>query len=50
MIGLIQRVSGAKVEIEGAKVGEIGIGILVLVGVERDDGLEQAQRLASPAR
>lgn len=46
MIGLIQRVSGAKVEIDGAKVAEISAGMLVLIGVEREDGLEQAQRLA----
>lgn len=46
MIGLIQRVSGAKVEIFGEKIADIGPGMMVLVGVERDDGLEQASRLA----
>ena len=47
MIGLIQRVSGAIVEVEAIEVAKIGIGLLVLVGVEREDGQEQAQRLAS---
>lgn len=47
MIGLIQRVSGAKVDIEGQNIAEIGIGLLVLVGIERMDGPEEAQKLAS---
>jgi len=47
VIGLIQRVSGATVAIDASKVAEIGFGLLVLVGVERQDGLEQAERLAS---
>ena len=46
MIGLIQRVSGAQVEIEGLVVGKIGLGMLVLVGVERGDGDSEAVRLA----
>lgn len=47
MIGLIQRVSGANVQVDGLNIGEIGTGILVLVGIERQDGPEQATRLAS---
>jgi D-tyrosyl-tRNA(Tyr) deacylase len=47
MIGLIQRVSGAKVEVAGDLVGQIGAGILVLVGIERGDGPDEARRLAS---
>src|SRR5262245_55379157 len=47
MIGLIQRVSGASVAIEGQIVAKIGIGMLVLVGVEREDELEQAEKLAA---
>ena len=47
MIGLIQRVSGAKVEISGETVAEIGKGMLVLVGVQRQDGPEEAEKLAS---
>ena len=47
MIGLIQRVSGAIVEVEAVEVAKIGMGLLVLVGVEREDGQEQAERLAA---
>ena len=43
--GLIQRVSGAKVEVEGKLVGEIGQGILLLLGVEKADGEAQADKL-----
>lgn len=45
MIGLIQRVSSAKVDVDGQTVGEIGRGILVLLGVEREDTEAKAQRL-----
>ncbi|WP_439133775.1 D-aminoacyl-tRNA deacylase [Pseudomaricurvus sp.] len=37
MRGLIQRVSRASVEVEGESVGNISRGILLLLGVERDD-------------
>ena len=47
MIGLIQRVSGAIVAVNGENIAEIGIGLLVLVGIERQDGPEQAEKLAS---
>lgn len=45
MIGLLQRVSMARVEVSGETVGEIGPGLLVLVGVERGDAEAQADRL-----
>ncbi|MEJ2693288.1 MAG: D-aminoacyl-tRNA deacylase [Candidatus Thiodiazotropha sp.] len=45
MIGLLQRVSQGRVEIDGACVGEIGRGLLVLVGVEPADGPAKADRL-----
>ncbi len=45
MIGLLQRVSAARVEVEGAVVGAIGPGLLVLLGVERGDGAREADRL-----
>ncbi len=45
MIGLLQRVSMARVEVGGETVGEIGPGLLVLVGVERGDAEAQADRL-----
>jgi D-aminoacyl-tRNA deacylase len=46
VIGLIQRVSGAQVVIEGEKIAEIGLGLLVLAGIERGDGPEEAEKLA----
>lgn len=45
MIGLLQRVSSARVDIDGATVAGIGRGLLVLVGVERDDDESRAERL-----
>ena len=45
MIGLLQRVSGARVDVGDELVGRIDAGLLVLVGVERDDGETQADRL-----
>ena len=45
MIGLIQRVSDAKVTVDGATVGAIGPGLMVLVGVEREDDEAKAERL-----
>lgn len=47
MIGLIQRVSGAHVSISGEKIAEIATGLLVLVGVERPDTPETAEKLAA---
>ena len=46
MIGLLQRVSGAKVEVAGEEIASIGRGLLVLVGVERGDTETEAARLA----
>lgn len=45
MIGLLQRASRADVVVNGARIGEIGRGLLVLVGVERGDGEREADRL-----
>jgi D-aminoacyl-tRNA deacylase len=44
---LIQRVSGASVTINGAETAKIGIGLLVLVGIERTDAEQHADKLAS---
>ena len=46
MIGLLQRVSRAKVEVDGETVGEIGRGLMVLVAVHRDDTDKDVARLA----
>jgi D-aminoacyl-tRNA deacylase len=43
---VIQRVSGAQVVADGKIVGEIGAGLCVLLGVAREDGEEEAERLA----
>jgi len=46
MRAVLQRVSRAKVSIAGETVGEIGPGLLVLLGVTHTDTPEQAQWLA----
>lgn len=50
MRALIQRVSSASVEVEGERVAAIGAGMLVLLGVGRGDGPEEARRLARKLR
>ncbi len=45
MIGLLQRVRRAAVEVAGETVAAIGPGLLVLVGVQPGDGEAQARRL-----
>lgn len=45
MIGLLQRVTEARVAVADETVGAIGRGLLVLIGVERGDGTAQADRL-----
>jgi len=45
VIGLLQRVTHAKVEVGGELVGQVSEGLLVLLGVERDDDESQADRL-----
>ena len=45
MIGLLQRVDGAAVEVDGREIARIGPGLLVLVGVERGDDERAADRL-----
>ena len=43
---VVQRVSGASVEVDGRVVGQIGTGFLALVGVARDDTDEDAKAIA----
>ena len=45
MLSLIQRVTQASVEVDGQVVGEIGDGLLALVGVEPGDGPDQLRRM-----
>jgi len=45
MIGLLQRVGQARVEVDGQVVGAIGRGLLVLVGVQKGDDEARAERL-----
>ena len=45
MIGLLQRVSEARVEIAGEVAGRIGAGLLALVCAEQGDGEQQADKL-----
>ena len=42
---VIQRVTEAKVEVDGVSVGAIGKGFLVLIGVGREDSRETADKL-----
>ncbi|MBS9431982.1 D-aminoacyl-tRNA deacylase [Photorhabdus hainanensis] len=45
MIALIQRVTQANVVVKNEVVGEIGHGLLVLLGVEKGDDQQKAKRL-----
>src|SRR5687768_2590750 len=46
MIGLLQRVSSAEVRVRERAIAKIGRGLLILVGVEKDDTENSARRLA----
>lgn len=47
MIALIQRVLNASVTVAGETIGEIGPGLLILLGVEQGDTPENTRRLVS---
>jgi D-tyrosyl-tRNA(Tyr) deacylase len=47
MRALIQRVTSARVDVDGAVVGEIGSGLLVLLGVAKTDSENDADFLAA---
>lgn len=46
MRAVVQRVTRASVSVDGRVAGEIGAGLLVLLGVSRTDNLESAPYLA----
>ncbi|MDQ4042182.1 MAG: D-aminoacyl-tRNA deacylase [Actinomycetota bacterium] len=50
MRALVQRVSRAAVSVDGGTVAAIGPGVLVLLGVHRDDDAGAADRLADKVR
>jgi D-aminoacyl-tRNA deacylase len=45
MITVIQRVASANVRVNDRIIGEIGVGIMALVAIEREDNKRSAQRL-----
>jgi len=46
MIAVVQRVSRAEVRVAAEVAGQIGLGLMVLLGVERGDGKADAEVLA----
>ena len=46
MRAVIQRVARASVSVDGMQRAEIGGGLLVLLGIAREDGAAEAERLA----
>ncbi|HST32544.1 MAG TPA: D-aminoacyl-tRNA deacylase [Solirubrobacteraceae bacterium] len=50
MRALLQRVSSASVDVDQRTVAQIGPGLLVLLGIARDDGAEAADKLAEKVR
>ncbi len=49
MKAVLQRVSSAKVEVDGKTIGKIGKGLMVLLGVIQGDGIDEADFLAEKA-
>ncbi len=50
MRAVVQRTTSARVMVDGVTVGEIGLGLLVLIGVGREDGPADVQYIASKVR
>ena len=46
MRAVVQRVTSARVRVDDRTVGAIGLGLLVLAGVEKDDGVEDVTYIA----
>ena len=47
MRAVIQRVQRAKVHVEGQQIAQIGEGLLILLGVEKQDAMADAEYLAT---
>jgi D-aminoacyl-tRNA deacylase len=50
MRAVVQRVASARVMVDERSVGEIGLGLLVLAGVEQPDGQDDVKYLAGKIR
>jgi D-aminoacyl-tRNA deacylase len=50
MRALVQRVTRASVDVDGERVGEIGPGLLILLGVTHDDTAAEADWIAAKIR
>ena len=50
MRAVVQRVTSARVTVDDRVTGEIGVGLLVLVGVEQGDGPADVQYISSKIR
>jgi D-aminoacyl-tRNA deacylase len=50
MRAVVQRVTSARVTVDDRVTGEIGVGLLVLVGVEQGDGRVDVQYISSKIR
>ncbi len=46
MRAVVQRVTQARVDVAGETVGEVGTGLMVLLGLTHDDTTDAAERLA----
>jgi D-tyrosyl-tRNA(Tyr) deacylase len=47
MRAVVQRVSQGRVSVEGCALGEIGLGLVLLLGVGHGDGPAEAERMAT---
>jgi len=47
MLALIQRVTHASVRVDDTIIGQIGPGLLALIGVEPEDGTQQLERMCA---
>ena len=45
MKALLQRVSSSKVEVEGKVVGQISKGLLVFIGIEKQDDMMSSDKM-----